>query len=178
MLRTLGVQTLTGVAQPVLGDVLTAAIATTDPSLNQTITVANTAFYTIGDRIVVDPLLINQDVYKIIKIVNATTMLGVLEGATGHTHAVNALIQLAIACGNVVVQAVSGNSGPVVIGTDNTVTVALTGTAIFVVEPSTAPAQPNNWQLNSNGGYNVCNTQEAWMIGAAGVKVLVYAWVF
>ena len=96
-----------GRAQPVLGDALTAAITAVDQNLGVTITVASTAWYQIGDRIVADPLQLNQDTYRITQILSSTQMVGMLEGIAGHTHNSGALLQLAIACGNVVLQNLS-----------------------------------------------------------------------
>ena len=177
MLRTLGLVTLSGNAQPVLGDALTAAITAVDQNLGVTITVASTAWYQIGDRIVADPLQLNQDTYRITQILSSTQMVGMLEGIAGHTHNSGALLQLAIACGNVVLQNLSA-ADVVVVGADNTITTGFGGKSCFVIEPFTAPEQPNDWQLNPNGGFNTCNTSEGWMIGTSGQTVLAYAWVF
>lgn len=180
MLRTMGKKTLTGVAQPVLGDVLitTAINGRTPASAPTLITVANTIFYDVGDRIVIDPLMTYKNSYKITQILSATTMLGDLEGAAPNPHAVGAIIQWANMCGNVIVQPVPAGSGPVAVGPDNTVALDLSGKTVYLIEPVAAGAKPNDWQMNPNGGFNSCNSSEAWMIGAAGVVVLTYAWVF
>ncbi len=178
MLVTFGVQTLTGNAQPVLGDVLTAALANPFETTNDPVaTVANTAIYQVGFRITIDPETVSQDSYKIIKILSATTMQLSLEGSKGHNHANGAIIQLAIAASDICVQALNGGAGAVVIGADNTVTAVPGGSAVFVLDKTTSPTENNVWRMTDSGQYNPVNTADAWMIGTAGDKVIVYALV-
>jgi hypothetical protein len=177
VLVTFGVQTLTGAAQPVLGDVLTAALPIPPPDVDPIVTVASTAFYQVGFRFTVDPDTVSQDSYKVAKILSSTTMQCSLEGTTGHAHANGAIIALAIAAADVCVQALNGGAGAVVIGTDNTVAVTPGGSAIFVLDKTTSPTENNTWRMTNNGQYNTVNTADAWMIGTAADKVIVYALV-
>lgn len=177
-LRTFGVQTLTGSAQPVLGDVLTAALPIPpDPTVDPIATVANTALYQVGDRITVDPYQANQDSYRVSRILSATTMQLSLEGTQGHAHATNAIIALAINSADIVIQELDGNAAAIVIGSDNTVTSVPGGNACYVLQKATSPTQANGFKLtNSTQGDNV-NTADLWVIGTAADKYLAYALV-
>ena len=179
MLVTFGVHTLTGTAEPVMGDVITAAVPIPPPDVDPIITVANTALtaYQVGFRIVLDPGLTNQDCYRIAAILSSTKMQCTLEGTVGHAHTNGAILQLAIAAADVSVQALNGGAGPVVIGADSTVTVTPGGSAVKVLDKSTTPTEENEWRMTNNGQYNTVNTADAWMIGTAGDKVLNYALV-
>jgi hypothetical protein len=177
MIVTFGVQTLTGAAQPVMGDVLTAALPIPPDGVDPIVTVASTKFYQVGFRFTVDPETASQDSYKVAAILSSTTMQCSLEGTVGHAHSNGAIIQLSISCADVCVQALNGGAGPVVIGTDNTVTVTPGGSVVKVLDKSTTPAEENEWRMTANGQYNTVNTADAWMIGTANDKVLVYALV-
>jgi hypothetical protein len=177
VLVTFGLQTLTGAAQPVLGDVLTAALPVPQEKVDPIITVASTTFYQVGFRITVDPYQSNQDSYKVVKILSGTKLQCSLEGSAGHAHANGAIIALSIAAADVRVGFPNGGAGPVVIGADNTVSVTPGGSAVAVLDVSTSPAELNEWRMTDSGQYNTVNTADAWMIGTAGDKVLNYALV-
>ena len=178
-LRTLGVVTGTGAAQPVIGDVLTAAMLAPTAGVDTLITVASTALYMVGDRIYVEPGTLNRTCYKITQIVSATTMRGSLEGAPGKAHVTGSIVQLAIACCDLVVQPVPGGSANATIGADNTLTATPGGSAIFTIEKVAVNTLPNEWRMNTAGvnGQNPFNTSEAWMILGSGDKALTYALV-
>lgn len=180
MLRSWRLRALVGTtAVPVFGDVLTAAVAIPPESGLALITVADTTLYRVGDRIVVDPLQTNRDSYRIATIVTGTTMRGYLEGATGHTHASAALVQLAIACQDVVATGVPANAAATFIGSDNTVTNAGLGNVVGVLEKVDAGVQPPSFHLNGIGvtGQNPFNTAEMWMAGGAADGIIAYALV-
>jgi len=168
MWRTFGVQTLTGSAQPILGDVLTAAAEITQDGTVAILTVGSTANkkYQQGDRLVLDPLQSNQDIVLVTEIISSTQLLCTSQNSKLHTHASNAIVQLAISCANTIMQAPSTNTEPVWVGTDNTVTNAGAGNAIGV--------------MNAGGTFgdtghdlNLFNTADLWMAGTASQTVIV-----
>ena len=93
-----------------------------------------------------------------------------LEGTgTSNTHANGAIIQLSIACMDVIIQAVG--SGEIVLGTDNTVTTVPGGTAFYVLQPVTSPAQPSVFRLTTSTDYNTVRTSDGWLIGVGTALV-------
>lgn len=176
MIRTFGPRTMTTVAQPLIGDVTTAAVAIPMKGQDAIITVANSAIYQVGDRIVLEPMTANKDTYKIVAIPSGgVTLQGSLEDAAGHAHANGVIIQLSINAVDVVVQPKSGGAGNVIIGADNTVTATPGGSAIAEIDKTTAGTQPAAWHMAGGTGANVVNTADAWMIDASADTVFTYA---
>lgn len=182
-LRSFGVQTLTGVAQPVMSDVTTAAVLVPPSGVDAYITVASNTFYQVGDRIVLEPRTTNQDSYRVIAKVtgtgssSTTVMQCSLEGGSGHAHASGVVIQIAIPAIDVVVTPVDGGAGPVFIGADNTVTVSNGGTVCTRLDKTAAGTQANAWHMAGGTDHNIVDTAEAWMIGTLADLVYVYALV-
>jgi len=182
-LRTLGLVTLTGTAQPVLGDVTTAITPAPPDGPYTTITVASNVLYQTGDRIVLEPGTTNADAYTVEQkttILNgaSTTQLQCRwEGGAGVAHASGVILQLSLACIDTVVKPLSGGAGNVVIGSDATVTAVPAGSIITVIYKSAANVETMAWHMAGGSGNNVVNTADAWMIGTAGDKVAVYALV-
>lgn len=177
MIRTMGLRTLTGTAQPILGDVTTAAVAIPTSGQNVIITVGSSAIYQPGDRIVIDPLQTNRDEYKVEYLPSSTTLSCSGSSTASHTHANGALIQLAVACIDMVVLPLAGGAGPVYIGNDNTITTTPTGNVVFRLEKVVAGTNGVAWHMAGGTGNNICNTMEAWMIGTANDVVMAYALV-
>jgi hypothetical protein len=177
MFRTFGPRTLTGTAQPIIGDVLAAALVEpTSPQLVP-ITVANSAIYQQGDRIVIDPLTVNSDEYKVEQILNSTTLLCSYPVNGGHAHSNGAIIQLGNACIDLVVLPLAGGAGPLYIGTDNNITNTPTGNIITRIEKVVAGTAGKEWHGAGGTGNNIINTAEAWMVGTAADVALTYALV-
>ena len=172
MWRTFGAQILTGAAQPLFGDKLTAALAIPPHEVDPVLTVASTAIYQTGDRIVIDPLQTNQDEVLVIRIINGTTMQCSSQGASMHAHAVNAILQLDLVCADVMVQAKSTNANSVFLGVDNTVTNAGAGNVVLEVTPGGAP-----FRMTNNGQWNSVRTNDLWMAGTATQVAIVSAQV-
>ena len=170
MFRTFGVQTLSGNAQNLLQDKLTAAfvipIATVDPIM----TVANTALYQVGDRITLDPGQADADTVLVETILSSTTMQVSSQGAMLHAHANNTIIALDLCSGIILVTPIVGNAGTLWLGADNTVTNAGGGSAFL---PLTGGSSYNLGQ----GQWNVLRTTDAWMAGTLNDKVAVAAYV-
>lgn len=185
MIRQLGVQTFTGVAQPLMSDVTTAAVIAPPDGQDAYITVASNAIYQSGDRIVLEPGTANQDVYRVVAfrtaagVTSTTVMQCTLEGSTGHAHANGVTIQLAINAVDVVVQLLSGTTGNAFIGADNTVTMAVVpgGSAIQELFKTTDGTATVPWHMAGGTDHNIVNSADAWMIGTASDKALVYALV-
>lgn len=168
MWRTFGIQTLNGSAQPILGDVLTAALEITQDGTIGILTVASTANhkYQQGDRLVLDPLLSNQDIVLVTEIISSTQLLVSSQNAKLKAHASNAIVQLAISCANTIMQATSGNANPVWVGSDNTVTNAGGGNVI---------GSMNGGGTFGDTGHdlNIFTTADLWMAGTNTQTVIV-----
>ena len=168
---------MTGVAQPLMGDVTTAVVLIPLDTQDAIITVANTSIYQVGDRIVLEPRTTNQDTYKVSAIKSATTLQGSLEGVVGHAHLSGVIVQLADAAVDVVVQPADGGVGPVFIGADNTVTNVGGGNTIYRIDKTAAGTQGNVWHMAGGTDHNIVNTADAWMAGTGGDVVFTYALV-
>jgi hypothetical protein len=169
MIRSWGLVTLTGDAQPWFGDVTTAAVGL--PSSNGIIpvTVASTTKYQVGDRIVLDPDETNADTLLIDSIPSSTVLNCQIEGAAiSHTHLNGAIIMLSIACMDVIIQ--SNAAAVVWLGSDNTVTAA-GGSAFYQL--AATPSAP--FRESNCGDHNVVRTSDGWMIGTASQTVGVAA---
>lgn len=175
MIRSWGLVALSGAAQPWFGDVTTAAIALPQGNGIIPVTVASTTRYRAGDRIVVAPGTASQDTLLVDTIPSATVLNCRSEGnGTTHVHVTSTIIQLSIACMDVIIQAIT--AAAVWLGSDNTVTNVGGGSAFYELEPFTAPAQPNVFRLaGSIGSDNTCRTSDGWMIGTGTQTVAVSA---
>ena len=170
MIRSWGLVTSSATAMPWFGDVTTAAVALPSNSGIIPVTVASTTRYRVGDRIVLDPDLTNADTLLVDTIPSATVLNCRIEGeAKSHTHANGAIIQLSIACMDVIIQGVG--SGEIVLGTDNTVTAVPGGSAFYILQPVTSPAQPAAFRLTTSTDYNTVRTSDGWMIGVGTALV-------
>jgi hypothetical protein len=169
MIRSWGLVTLTGSAQPCFGDVTTAAVGL--PLGNGTIpvTVASTTRYRVGDRIVLDPGQADADTLLVEVIPSATVLTCVSEGnAKTHTHVTGTIIELSIACAAILYTAVTGNAGNTWLGSDSTVTNTGGGSAFTYLSPG----------ASYNLGFpqwNSIRSSEAWMAGPSGGSVGVAA---
>jgi len=158
MIRSWAVTTLNGSAQPVFGDVTTAALAATDGSLLINVPVASTTRYEAGDRIVIDPELATQDTLLVDHIVSGTVLACRSEGnKKTNAHTTSAIIQLSIACSQILTQGFS-LSANVYFGSDNTVTNAGGGSAFGYIYPAGAYSI-------GNPQYNCQRTSDIWMAG-------------
>ena len=176
MLRSWGIVTLSGSAQPWFGDKVTAAVGLGSAAGIIPVTVASTTNYRVGDRIVLDPQQTNQDTLMVDSIASSTVLNCKSEGgAATHTHAVNALIVLTIACAEIMLQALDGNTATVWLGSDNTVTATPSGTAFQQLQKVAAGGAPSLFRYTNSVGTNWVRTSDGWMIGTAADKVAVIA---
>ena len=168
MWRTFGVQTLNGSAQPILGDVLTAAMTMTQSGTEAVLTVASTANnkYQRGDRLVLDPLQTNQDIVLVTDILSSTTLLVGSQNAKLQAHANGAIVQLAISHADVIVQASNTNGNPLYLGADNTVTKAGVGNVIAELFTGGSFSDLGNHN-------NAFMTSDMWMAGTNTQSVIV-----
>jgi len=174
MYRSWGVVTYTGAAQPLFYDTATAAIAIPGAGNPVIVTVASTAKYQVGDRIVAEPGAANSDTLLVFEIKSGTVMYCVSEGnVPTHAHAINSVLQLSIACREWGVQHLG--AALAVLGTDNTVTAVPGGSAFHVLQPATAPAQENEYRSSPSSVVNGDRTNDAWIIGTSTQQALVYA---
>lgn len=183
MIRSWGIVALTGAAQPWFGAVTTGPVALVNPSngeISVPLSVADSKKFLSGDRVAIDPqvLISGVSITDILLIDRTDTTAGVLYcrsegGALTHTHASGVILQLSIACMDVIIQT---NAAAVAwLGSDNTV-VAAGGSAFYQLQPATAPAAPNVFRLAGQAGNtNVCRTSDGWMIGTAAQTVSVSA---
>jgi len=169
MWRTFGVQTLSGVAQPLLGDKLTAAMAIPPANVDPIITVADTTKYQDGDRITIDPGNTDSDEVMVVNIISATTMQVTSQGAPYHAHAVNTVIALDLVCGLVLINPVAV-AASLWIGADKTVTNVGGGSAFL---PLITGSSYNLGQ----GQWNVLRSTDQWMAGGNGDTVGIGVYV-
>lgn len=163
MIRSWGQVTLTGNAQPLFGDVLTAAFSNLAPVNGfYTVKVASTTRYQVGDRIILgfggasptNVLLVGQ-------IPNSTTLYCTSEGnAPVSNWVINTQIVLDIACATYIAQSRVANAGVIWLGSDNTVTNVGGGSAFWqVTQSGLAPFGVPQW--------NCLRTSELWIAGTA-----------
>ena len=171
MIVTFGKQTLTGSAQPLFTDKITAALGVPPNNIDPIVTVADTTIYQVGFRFTIEPGTANQDSLKVVRILTATTMQCSYEGATPHAHALNSVIALAISAAEIIVQASNADQNSVFLGTDNTVTNVGGGHTFAEV----LPGYP--YRMTGSGQYNTVMTTDAWMAGTTGQTVIVSALV-
>ena len=172
MIRTWGQQTLTGSAQPLFGDKITAAFV----NIKQTngfyfMFVANASKYQIGDRIILGYGGSSPTNVLMVNAVNTSTNIlsCISEGdAPVSAWPVNTQIVLSIACAQLLIQSATGNSGNIWFGSDSTVTNSGGGSAFA--------------EILAGGAYtfgiaqwNVLRTTEAWMAGTASDKAGIAA---
>jgi len=164
MIRSWGVLTLTGSAQPCFGDTTTAAVPLPDSFGKIAVTVASTSRYQGGDRIIVAPETNTQDILKIDSIASSTVLNCQSEGnAKTHTHPTSTQILLSIACAEIMVQNFSSASNVVWLGTDNTVTSSGGGSAFGQALPGDIP-----YRFSNSVQFNAIRTSEPWMSGTNG----------
>lgn len=170
MIRTFGKQTLNGAAQPWFGDVLTAAF--TPPTFDNPglVTVANTARYLVGDRIILGAGQAGQNIVIVDRIFSGTVLWVHSEGDAPLKAWVNgSIIALDIACSFVNIQAAGTNTADLWAGSDNTVTSSGGGNAIADI-PSFG-----SFYYTIHGQNNNVRTSDGWMAGANTNVAIVYA---
>lgn len=174
MIRPWGVQSLTGVAQPWFGDVLTAAFAPVGDGGPQKVTVASTTFYQVGDRIILGIGQANPTVLMVDRKFSATVLYCHSEGgAPIKAWASTTIIALAINVALISFQGVDGNTSAIWLGQDNTVTVA-GGSAFRQIQKVAAASIPDWYDYRTaTGGQNSINTDIGWMIGTAADKIVI-----
>ena len=171
MIRSWGVVTLTGAAQPIVGDKITAAFVVPAAGQLAKVQVASTTRYLVGDRILLGAGQSGANILKVVQIISSTILGCESEGgAKLSAWANNTLIQLSIACSIIKFQAILGNAAGIWIGSDVTVTNIGGGSAFEEVQPggNEAIGQPPANSIRSS---------EGWMAGTAndkmGVAVIV-----
>jgi len=157
MWRTFRKQTLTGAAQPIFGDKLTAAMPIPPDGVDPIVNVADTTIYQQGDRITIDAGQTNLDTVLITTIKSGTQMQVTSQGAPYHAHAVNAIIALAIPCTEILF---SGNASTLYLGTDNTITATGGGNVIYAILPGAG------FRETYSANWNTVRTDDLWMAGA------------
>jgi hypothetical protein len=166
MQRTLGVQTLTGLAQPILGDVTTAAVVAAPDGVPALITVASTTIYQVGDRIVLEPNTVNSDAYRVSQI-QSSTILQCVPEAVPKAHLTGVIIAFSLAFSELTIQAVYGTAVSIWIGSDNTVTNAGLGNVVYQLTPNLP------FKRYPAGGNNPNMTTEFWFAATSGTQAIV-----
>lgn len=172
MIRSWGLQTLTGAAQPLFGDVLTAAFS----NLKATngfyfVSVAKASQYQIGDRIILGYGGSTPTNCLMVGGVNTSTnvLSCISEGdAPVSKWASGTQIVLDVACAVLAVQAPSPNAGNIWFGADGTVTNIGGGSAFAYISPSGS----YNFGIPQ---WNTLRTSEAWIAGTLNDKAGVAA---
>lgn len=172
MIVTFGLLTMSGAAQPLFADKITAALPVPPQGIDPTVTVANTAIYQTGFRFLVDAGQATQDVLRVGTILTSTTMKCSYESAQPNAHAVNAVIALAIAASEIIVQLVDGGAGNAVLGSDKTVTTAMGGSAFYKLLKTAAGTQTVPYRMTDSAQYNVVRTDDVWIAGSSSDSYL------
>jgi hypothetical protein len=157
MWRTFRKQALTGAAQPIFGDKLTAAMAIPPDGVDPVVTVADTSIYWEGDRFTIDADQANADTVLITHIKSGTQMQVTSQGAPYHAHAINAIIALAIPATEILI---TGNASTLYLGTDNTITAVGGGNVIAAILPGAG------FRDTYSANWNTVRTDDLWMAGA------------
>ena len=162
MIISWGLQTLTGNAQPLFGDVLTAAFVNLQATNGfYFVNVAKASQYQIGDRIILGYGGASPTNCLMVSGVNTgtNTLSCQSEGnAPVSAWPVGTQIVLDNACAQLSVQAPSSNTGGVWFGSDSTVTNVGGGSAFALIVPG------GSYSFGE-AGWNTIRTSEAWMSG-------------
>ena len=172
MIRSWGLQTLTGSAQPLFGDKLTADFS----NLKATngfyfVSVAKASQYQIGDRIILGYGGSNPTNCLLVGGVNTTTNIlsCTSEGDAPVSNWANGTqIVLDIACAVLAIQGPTTNSGNIWFGSDSTVTNVGGGSAFAYISPSGS-------YTFGIPQWNTLRTSEAWIAGTLNDKAGVAA---
>jgi hypothetical protein len=172
MIRSWGLQTLTGSAQPLFGDVLTAAFS----NLKATngfyfVKVAKAAQYQLGDRIILGFGGGSPTNCLMVGGVNTSTnvLSCISEGDAPVSNWPNGTqIALSVACSVFRINNIVGNAGNIWEGSDSTVTNVGGGSAFQQISPGGSDnfGQPQ---------WNTLRTDEMWIAGTASDKIGVAA---
>jgi hypothetical protein len=176
MTRSWGKVTLAGTsAVPLFGDVTTAAFIPPAASTGiGKLTVASTTRYRAGDRIILNVATSPQYVVMVDTIASATVLNVRAEGnAVIPALATSNVIALSIACYEITVQGIDGNTASLWIGADSTVTNAGGGSAIFQIAKVAASSQPNSKTWSAYMGADCIQTNSKWIAGAASDAYVV-----
>jgi len=170
LIRSFGLQAVSGAAQPCLGDVTTAAFVVPAKGQLATVTVANSAIYQVGDRIILGAGQVGPNILKVVKIpAGGVTLLCESEGdAALKAWVSGTILALSIACFRIGFRT-PGNAGLVWLGTDSSVTNAGAGTAFEAL------GNADRYDYVFHNGQNPLNTAEIWMAGTPPDTVLVSA---
>jgi hypothetical protein len=171
LIRSWRFRTCSGSAQPVFGDVLTAALPFTPNKFNLVLTVADTTLWALGDQLVITPQTTTSLMLQIVKILTATTMLCETVGdqampAAGYAN--SSILVLSKACYGIHLRTLTGTVG-VYLGTDSTVTNAGLGSAFEDLVGA------DRYDYIFHNGANPLHTEELWMAGGASDKVGISA---
>jgi hypothetical protein len=172
MLRTFGIQTLTGSAQPLFTDVTTAIVPQVIGDNFIKVKVANLAIYQQGDRITLAPGTATPCTLLVDSTDAANKyLLCQVEGGNNLRQAYpsGTVITLSLAAMEVIVQADNANAGVIYVGTDNTVTATGGGNVVYEVTPT------DPFRMTNSGSNNTVRTSDGWMAGTAGLKVVCTA---
>ena len=171
MIRTWRLQTLTGAAQPMFGDVTTAAIAASDGSNIVLVHVGDTTLYQQGDRIVVGAGTGTSNILMVDVLTSSTVLQCRSEGnAPVSAYATNATIQLAINASDIRLYVMAGSLNPVYLGTDSTVTSTGGGNTFFQATTNTPFLY-----TDTVTGNNPTNTAEVWMAAPVSTQAIAFA---
>lgn len=178
MIRSWGKQTLTGAAQALFQDALTADFVNIlNNQGTYALQVADSSRYEVDDRII---LGVNSgsptNCVLVNRIVDGTHVEVVSEGNAPLSAWPNGTkIALNIACYDIYIQPLDGNAASVWVGADYTVTSSGGGSAWYQLTKVAAGSQPNYLNIRKYTGANPLRTTEATMAGALNDTVLVGA---
>jgi hypothetical protein len=170
MIRSWRFITMTGNAQPLFGDLLTAAFSGTQTKGLYQATVADTTKYAIGDRVIfgfggasaTNILLVDQLI--------SATVLGLQSegGAPVKAWPNTTQLCLSLACAQVTAQGLNTNAANGYVGSDSTVTNVPGGSAFGFIGIA------GSWAYGL-GQWNIIRTSDLWIAGTASDKFGVSA---
>ena len=173
MIRSWGLQTLTGNAQPMFGDVLTAAFSNIkgEPHGFYLVSVAKAANYQIGDRIILGfGGATPTNCLMVGKVNTSTNILSCIsEGDAPVANWANGTqIVLSVACAAIRLNAPATNAGNIWEGSDNTVTNVGGGSAFQEIFPSGS----DTFGIPQ---WNTIRTSDLWIAGTLSDKAGIAA---
>jgi len=176
MIRSWGLQTVTGSAQPWFGDKLTAAFTgLKQPNGFYFVSVASAAQYQNGDRIILGAggssatnCLFVGGINKVTNILSCTS-----EGDAPVSDWVNGTkIALDVACYGIMLSGKSGNTNSIWLGADSTVTNSPGGSAFYEIAKVSAGAAQTPFSIWKYDGQNPLRSTEGWLAGTQNDKFL------
>ena len=174
MIRTWGIQTLSGAAQGLFQDALAAPVSGIKSSSGlYTVTVATNSKYRQGDRIILGYGTGTTSTLLINGFGSSNLIYCASEGdAPVPRFASSAAIALSISCMGISVQGIDGNAGDIWLGGDMTVTNTGGGFSFRKLVKVSAGSQPSVYDLLAHNSQNGLRSTDMTIAGTASDKFM------